>query len=62
MPADPSALDLHHDPVTGEYAGLTHRSCNRNEGAVRGNAARSPDLDRPPFPRDWLVGAGLLAA
>lgn len=52
---EPWLLHLHHDPATGEYAGLAHADCNCREGAERGNAEREPDLDRPPFPRDWLA-------
>lgn len=54
MTGDPRLLDLHHDPVTGEWAGLAHARCNRAEGAVRANEGRPADLDRPPFPMAWL--------
>jgi hypothetical protein len=33
-------VDLDHDSTGTEYLGYSHASCNRREGAVRGNAAR----------------------
>lgn len=37
---DPTAIDLCHDHTNGGYLGLGHASCNRREGAARGNRAR----------------------
>jgi hypothetical protein len=46
-------LDLDHD-VTGQlYRGMTHRSCNRREGAIRGNAIRKWKRSSVIFPRRY---------
>jgi hypothetical protein len=34
------ALDLDHTADGGGYRGMVHASCNRRDGARRGNAAR----------------------
>ena len=38
LPGQP--LDLDHSADGGGYRGIVHASCNRSEGARRGNAAR----------------------
>jgi hypothetical protein len=43
-------LDLCHDHDNGGYKGLGHASCNRSEGASRGNRDR---LTTTHHARDW---------
>ncbi len=45
-------LDLDHTPDRTGYRGMAHASCNRSDGARRGNAMRAK---RPPLrpERDW---------
>ena len=45
------ALDLDHTPDRTAYRGMVHASCNRRDGARRGNRMRKRKLSAPS--RDW---------
>jgi hypothetical protein len=44
-----SSWDLDHVPGTAQYRGPAHLTCNRRDGARRGNAGRR----RRPVVRTW---------
>lgn len=44
-------LDLDHTPDRRSFRGLTHASCNRRDGAIRGNRMRQPQ--QPRHSRIW---------
>jgi len=46
------ALDLDHTPDRDGYRGMTHASCNRSDGARRGNAKRKK-YGNTPTTRRW---------
>lgn len=46
-------LDLDHDDDRSGYRGFSHRSCNRQAGAIKRNSRRRADLGEPRTSRDW---------
>jgi hypothetical protein len=43
-------LDLDHDVTGQSYRGMTHRGCNRRDGAIRGNWLRKRRRSSTIFP------------
>lgn len=46
-------LDLDHDDDRSGYRGFSHRSCNRQAGAIKRNSRRPAELGEPRTSRVW---------